>query len=113
MFYEYRQNNSGGSFDFDEVNGITHYVVIEADNVEDANTKAHEIGIYFDGVGKGYDCSCCGDRWYEPWPSKGTELLEVNGGHPKDFDKLEWSTRLMKPGKEICVHYKDGTKEWF
>ena len=31
----------------------------------EANTKACDIGIYFDGVANGADCECCGDRWRE------------------------------------------------
>ena len=28
---------------------------------------AEDIGLYFDGVEQGMDCSCCGDRWYRAW----------------------------------------------
>ena len=63
MFYTYSQNNSGGSFDIDAENGLAHYVIIEADSMEEANEKATSIGIYFDGVEDGMDCECCGDRW--------------------------------------------------
>ena len=60
-FYEYRQNNSGGSFDMDL--GILVY--IQANNSEEANDIALNNGIYFNGVSTDRDCSCCGDRWYE------------------------------------------------
>ena len=39
-FYEYRQNNSGGSFSNSEKEGIAEYVIIEALNAE--HEKKHE-----------------------------------------------------------------------
>lgn len=66
MFFTYRQNNSGGSYDVSDRHG--HYVIIEADDSEDANHFAKKkADIYFDGVHRGRDCSCCGDRWSEPY----------------------------------------------
>jgi hypothetical protein len=64
MWYEFHQNNSGGSFYIDGYKGIGPNVWIEADSEEAANDIAEGIGIYFDGVEKERDCSCCGDRWY-------------------------------------------------
>ncbi|MFE4367966.1 MULTISPECIES: DUF7296 family protein [unclassified Streptomyces] len=58
-FYEFHQNNSGGGFDYDEDNGISVYVIIEAGSADVANARAEKIGLYFDGEG---DCPCCGDR---------------------------------------------------
>ena len=59
-FYEYRQNNSGGIFDYDSNAGISVTVYVEAYSPEQANCRAEEIGLYFDGYG---DCDCCGARW--------------------------------------------------
>lgn len=64
-FFEFRQNNSGGSFVIDENAGISVVVIIEADTAKDANECAESIGLYFDGCEKGRDCDCCGDRWFE------------------------------------------------
>ena len=36
---------------------------IEAKSAEQANQLAEQHGIYFDGVERGIDCDCCGDRW--------------------------------------------------
>lgn len=59
MFYHYHQNNSGGSYCGPKV------VCVEADNDAEANRIAVESGeIYFNGVRKGADCPCCGDRWH-------------------------------------------------
>lgn len=59
MFYEYRQNNSGGFFHLPAIQ-----VFIEADSMDEANRIAERNGLYFDGVDDGRDCPCCGDRWY-------------------------------------------------
>ena len=109
MFFEYRQNNSGGDFDFDEKSGITHQVVIEASSLEEANQKAANIGIYFNGCDSGIDCSCCGDRWSEPWDETGTEAAQAAGKPVAEATGFQW----MQDGKEIAVHYADGRICWF
>jgi hypothetical protein len=60
-FYEWSQNNSGGTFYTDDK--ICHQIFIEADNYDEAEQKALDFGVYYNGVDDGYDCSCCGDRW--------------------------------------------------
>jgi len=58
MFFNFRQNNSGG-FHIGPEN-----VCVRANCAEEANKKAIESGlIYFNGVREGKDCDCCGDRW--------------------------------------------------
>jgi hypothetical protein len=60
-FYEFSQNDSGGSFVTDDK--LCHRLFIEAES-EDAATKiAEDLGCYWNGVEEGYDCECCGDRW--------------------------------------------------
>lgn len=63
-FYEFTQNNSGGEWKFDDK--LCHRLFIEARTKEKATEKAILMGVYFDGVEEGQDCSCCGDRWSEP-----------------------------------------------
>jgi len=65
--------------------------------------------IYFDGVEKGYDCECCGDRWYEPWGSRhGAETLAELVEPHREFQK-RWPARW--DGNRIgVVHYKDGRR---
>ncbi len=58
-YFEFSQNNSGGSF-----TGPAIRVFVEADTPNEANAIAEANGLYFDGVADGYDCECCGDRWY-------------------------------------------------
>src|SRR3990167_7584500 len=59
-FYEFSQNNSGGSFVVDE--NLCHRLFIEADTKNIAKEKMLDLGAYFDGEG---DCECCGNRWSE------------------------------------------------
>jgi hypothetical protein len=63
-FYSFDQNNSGGSYDVDEEQGIDCHVFIQAFDAEHANSRACDIGIYFNGVEENKDCECCGDRWH-------------------------------------------------
>lgn len=61
-FYEYNQNNSGGSFVVDK--NVCHRLMIEADDQRTADRIAISLGVYFNGCDEGLDCDCCGDRWY-------------------------------------------------
>ena len=36
---------------------------MEATDTHNADSRAENIGIYFDGVDRNMDCACCGDRW--------------------------------------------------
>lgn len=65
MFYEFNQNNSGGSFVVTDT--LCDTIIIEADNESEAVDKAEELGCYWDGVADGFDCPCCGDRWSKDW----------------------------------------------
>lgn len=58
-YFAYRQNNSGGVFIKPAIE-----VIVYAANAEEADFRAECHGVYFDGVRKGRDCSCCDDRWY-------------------------------------------------
>lgn len=102
MFYTFRQNNSGGKFKIDKA--IKHYVVIEADNAEKANTIVNYVGIYFNGVEDGYDCPCCGDRWYKVDESDAKKKPTLYG---KDITKYveDWP---MGEHKEYIIYYKNG-----
>ena len=58
MYFTFDQNNSGGSYERNE--DVLEYVIIEAVTALEANCKAEEIGIYFDGCSSGLDC-----KWLE------------------------------------------------
>lgn len=100
-FYNFSQNNSGGSFREDE--NLDTEVIIEAHSAEEANLLADNFGIYFDGCSQGIDCSCCGDRWY-PCSEEGTEKPEMYGKSVYElYDGMF---------RESCIiHYLDGRKE--
>lgn len=106
-FWTFNQNNSGGHFDFQPNDGITHFVIIEANDETHAMQRALDIGLYFNGCDAGTDCDCCGDRWSEPYGEGDPEPL-IYGKPPGEYD-FQW----MEDGKETCVHYLDGRKEWF
>lgn len=74
-WFQYTQNNSGGSFDKNEK--VSHYVLIQAPNGSVADSLAESMaGIYFNGVDAGQDCDCCGDRWYPQLSYKGDSSEE-------------------------------------
>lgn len=66
-YFLFSQNNSGGKFVVDDDAGLGPEVWIQARNINEATSRAREIGIYFNGVDKGRDCRCCGDRWDIPY----------------------------------------------
>jgi len=74
-FYNYRQNNSGGSFELND--SVSYNVIIEANSGAEADERAEEIGMYFNGCENDMDCPCCGDRWYSAQGEEGdaTPLL--------------------------------------
>lgn len=99
-FWTYHQNNSGGSFDHYSKQGIGCCVAIEATDYQQANDRAENIGIYFNGCNDGRDCDCCGDRWYPAYADEGTE-------EPEEYGKPlagGW-------GISSYVHYLDGKIE--
>lgn len=81
-FFEFSQNNSGGSFTVDEK--LCHRLFIEADSYEEAVDKAENLGCYWNGVDEGMDCSCCGDRWHQPFGEIDLMKMDSNkdGGYP-------------------------------
>jgi hypothetical protein len=110
MFYCYKQNNSGGGFDFQK-NRLSRYVIIEASSSEEADTRAEGLGIYFNGCDDGTDCECCGDRWHDASYVKGTAepsiyseaLSLIDGSYAY---KTDWAWMKGKP--EGYVHFLDG-----
>ncbi len=104
MFYHYSQNNTGGSFRID--NDVAHHVIIEANSAKEADAKAQDIGIYFDGCSMGMDCDCCGDRWYEQWGDNGKDTPLIHGDDPKMYQD-----HFSAPGDPVChIYYANGIK---
>lgn len=97
MFYKFRQNNSGGTFIFDDKRGLSVNVWVEADDLTDACNRAEKLGVYFNGVYTGYDCECCGDRWYKPCDDGQESAPTYVEGYTFNSFPLGF------------VHFKDGT----
>lgn len=102
-FFCFDQNNSGGRFDCDSEKGIGPYVIIEAFDAIDANLRAENVGIYFDGD---RDCSCCGHRWREAY-GKGDEVPSIYGQDVSEGIYVsEWVPSSDGPA---YIHFLDGT----
>jgi hypothetical protein len=97
--YEYRQNNSGGTYHIDHERGISRIVLIEAESPARANHHAESIGLYFDGAG---DCQCCGDRWYE---ASEYDVVVPDDDHTD----LNWLVALSGTDRITYLHKLDGT----
>ena len=87
-FYEFNQNNSGGSFEVDDK--LCHRLIIEAKNYEEAENIAFSLGVEFNT-----GCSCCGDRW-----------------HAGDKVELEKYKKEGYPVSVYCSLNPDNKKEW-
>jgi|GEM_PF-938490 len=101
-FYQYRQNNSGDSILKSEKDGICEYVIIEALNADDANNRAEEIGLYFDGCDSGKDCRHCGDRWYRADEDDGDDAPAIYGEPLENMGDDSYVENCF-------IHYLDGT----
>ncbi|KPC90777.1 hypothetical protein ADL27_32370 [Streptomyces sp. NRRL F-6602] len=108
MYFTFSQNNSGGGFDYDESQGISHFVIVEAFSADEAIERAKEIGLYFDGEG---DCPCCGNRWSD-WldDEDGTDEPTIYGSPIDDYFSHPLSMKWID-GYEAFVHYLDGRIE--
>ena len=94
MFYQFDQNNSYGVFDVTET--LCHRLFIEADNQEEAIEKAEELGCYWDGVEKGIDCPCCGDRWHEYCDEVDLDTINAKGWLVSANSKDKWEEKFGK-----------------
>lgn len=103
-FYEYSQNNSGGTFMVDD--SVCHRMFIEADSIKEANSVAEDLGVYFNGCDEGMDCSCCGDRWYEPYDT--VKLEEIN---EKGYEVSVYSSSSLEKDAEDGWVNKYGSYE--
>lgn len=112
-FYTFNQNNTGGTFSFRPDAKISHYVIIEASSADEANSRAEDIGLYFDGCDSDIDCSCCGDRWYPVYMDEASDVPEVYGVNVLEENISEDSIRWMDPNPEGYIHYLDGRVDEF
>ncbi len=92
-FYEFRQNNSGGSFDVDD--NVCKWMFVEASNSEQANDIAQTLGVYFNGCQDGMDCDCCGDRWNEADEQDAIDLKEYGKSYSTTFATIEDLSEML------------------
>jgi hypothetical protein len=104
-FFTFNQNNSGGEFDIDLESGISEYVIIEAATASEANDRAEEIGLYFDGCNNEMDCECCGDRWSRAWED------ELGDDTPMIYGEDVFTVKKVFFGGIVFIHYLDGKIE--
>ena len=89
--YCYHQNNSGGSFIAPAVK-----LIVEAASADEADSRAEELGVYFDDDGT-IDCNCCGSRWGRAYGEGDYETVE------EALEYLEINRKfyeVMAPGVE-------------
>lgn len=99
-FFEFNQNNSGGSFITDS--NLCHRLFIEANDANEANTIAENLGCYWDGCESGNDCSCCGDRWYT-CDSPVDISAYLKNGYPT---RIYITTKSIKQAKELALNHE-------
>lgn len=105
MFYTFHQNNSGGSWSSDP--RVAKNVIVEADSAQQANQRAQQVGIYFNGCDMGVDCDCCGDRWSEQWSSDSGDPVPSIYSQPVAEHKKGWFD-----DQNFCkVYYANGLVE--
>lgn len=93
--YRFRQNNSGGVFHFTDDLDVVVYV--QASNEREANSRAEDLGIYFDGCRNGQDCDCCGDRW---WP---VDESDASSTKEEFIEKLSWDAYGMMWSEKVAI----------
>jgi hypothetical protein len=103
-FFEYSQNPSFGKELIDLQKGLNRITIVEAASAAEADYLFESIGGYFDGVSKGLDCECCGDRWI-PLSNSCQELK----GTEKPFDDFD----CFPSSDKVTVHYKNGKIEHY
>lgn len=119
-WYKYDQNNSGGYFAVND--NVSIYVLIQATSAGEANQRAQNVGIYFDGCSLGFDCGCCGDRWYNTEDMLDTfRTYDWRSKRTSDFDNiLDYAQSLANQDiwaddnePSVIVYFADGSVERF
>lgn len=109
-FFTFDQNNSGGYF-----TGPAIDVVVEARTADEANARAEDLGLYFDGAG---DCiECCGYRWSEQYDDDDGTEVPSKYGEPITAEGLleSFSRRWVSSDKVplLAVYTLDGAIYYF
>jgi hypothetical protein len=97
-FYEYSQNNTGGSFITDDK--LCHRLYIEANNSAEADSIAEDLGCYWNGVDEGSDCQCCGDRWSGAYSA--IDLTSMTREKDSSYPVELWVDRKTPADEELA-----------
>lgn len=74
-------------------------MAFEAASEDEAIERAKDV-IYFNGVEKGFDCPCCGDRWSDYIWAEAETIEELN---KQKYESWTFDDSTM------YVHMLDGT----
>lgn len=88
-WFTYSQNNSGGAF------SGPAFVIVEALSAAEAEARAIEHNVYFDGVAQAGDCECCGDRWYRAYDEDATDEPRIYAQSPEMYP--------FEPGDSVLI----------
>lgn len=106
-YFTFSQNNSGGSFVLNDA--VSEWVIIWGRDYRDANRRAEDIGIYFDGVDRGMDCDCCGDRWSaQSSYDKGDDEPSIYG---ESVEKFFAENDSFRSRRKVIVYDEEGNKK--
>lgn len=114
LYYVMRQYPNRGDYDINA--NVASIVVIQTHDPLKANFIALSKGIYFDGIEKGIDCSCCDDRW-KPFHtnSKGHNMPMVEHTHLLTYleEWVQGNDNLRNhPSRTLAyIYFSDGEKE--
>ena len=98
-FYTFSQNNSGGYFVENDKYGVCEYVIVEAQNADEANSIFENIGDEVPGFHK--YCSCCGERWHDVDEHDGKNTPSIYSESVFKQTKSAFRTRCF-------IHYYGG-----
>ena len=107
QFYFIDQNNSGGSWDYDEGAGVSSEVVVEAISASHAADRLRDILEY--GVTGYYgsgSCPCCGERW-SYW-IKDYHVVDLNKLLTDPMDNFTRGLSDKDLAYKGFIHYLDG-----
>ena len=114
LYYLLRQYPNRG--DYETNDNVATMVAIQTHDPIKANFIALTKGIYFDGIAKGIDCSCCEDRWIAlTVKSKGYNIPKFKNmtlvNYLKEWVEQSESLQCQSGHTLAYIYYADGTKE--
>jgi len=109
-YYIFHQNNSGGFFDYNEQNGISSVLAVEATSEKKAQAIFNAI---IEKNGQSDSCDCCGERWSD-WVGDSFFLIEgvVQHANEQLFDCLG-NDRNGNARFRYFIHHLDGRIEGY